>query len=192
MFQMGRANTIEDVDIIFQIPNSNYSVTQYTFKLIEEERLQSTRLVSGLDSNYPINCTFSFEKPTKDSIVISMFRSPVLYTDILNHKQTMCIAKVITRTHQEFWYVLGVQKGEEWYLTRRITSLMVQDTAIEKTVCVVKGNIPKDLYTSFRYTKITNVNYLHSLCINPPSVVEIVNTPLRFSETNSTASETNY
>nr|ALN41941.1 hypothetical protein [Cnaphalocrocis medinalis granulovirus] len=48
-----------------------------------------------------------------------MFRTPYLIVDIFNH--TKCnVIKVVTSYHHEYWYVLGVKRGEESPSTRSI------------------------------------------------------------------------
>ncbi|AKN80703.1 hypothetical protein [Diatraea saccharalis granulovirus] len=186
MFQISRARTNNDVDIIFQISNTLNSVSQYSFKLLNAPRATKTRPVSGLDPNKPINCVFSYESPSNDDYVLSMFRTQQLLPDIINHIKVN-IVKVISRTHQEWWYVFGMKRGHELPATVGIKKILVRNQEYEKNLCSISGHVPADLLKMLNH-RTNNINNLHGLCITAP-IPDINNSPVVLirEDSNSTA-----
>ncbi|ACZ63493.1 PrGVORF7 [Pieris rapae granulovirus Wuhan] len=185
MFQIGRANSNDEVNIVFQMSNTLNSVTQFAYKFIDTPRMTRTKLVSGLDANRQINCVFGGYNPiSTDNFVMSMFRLPYLIPDILNHTK-INIVKVVTTKHQEFWYVIGVKRGNELPAAVPLKKIIVHEQEYEKINCAISGFIPADLMRALNY-KIKNKNYLHSLLVTAPTS-DVNNGAIRLiKNTNST------
>ncbi|QOD39970.1 Maph7 [Matsumuraeses phaseoli granulovirus] len=170
MFQIGRACSMDEADIIFQVPNTINSVIQYSYKLINDPIISKTQLVSGLDANKPINCVFSqtadFKSSSTEAYVMSLFRSNQLLPDVLTRAK-LNIIKVATKRYTEYWYVLGVKKGYELPAAIPYNKLIVQNIDYPKIKCLISGSVPADLMRALN-CKITNKIYLHGLCITGP------------------------
>lgn len=169
MFQIGSAATVDEVDIVLQTTNTLNSTVQLMYKFTDAPLASKTRHVSGLDANRPINCGFTCGnvRASEDDYVISMFRIPQLLPDIMT-KTKIGVIKVVTRTHHEFWYVLGIKKGRESPESITISKLIVDEREHNKVICVVRGHIPVELLQMLR-SKIKNINHLHGLCVTSPA-----------------------
>ncbi|AAM60755.1 ORF8 [Choristoneura fumiferana granulovirus] len=187
MFQIGKAKSNNDVDIIFQFSNTLNSVTQFNYKFIKEPVNKKTKTVSGLDVNNPINCVFSINNESHhDKFVISMFRAPCLLPDVVD-KIKLNVVKVITNQYQEFWYVIGIKKGSELPAAMVYKKIKANENEYYKVRCLVSGFVPFDLLRAFNY-KINNKNHLHGLLIAAPTPTVNTNTVnVIKGESNSTA-----
>ncbi|AIS92009.1 hypothetical protein [Erinnyis ello granulovirus] len=191
MLKIGKAKSLDEVDILFQIPNSYNSCAQYAYKIIHEEenggvgvKKRKTKVVTGLDLNKPIGCVFSFN-PQETAFVLSMFRATQLYPDIVERAKVN-VVKVVTRECKEYWYVLGVKKGSESAGASTYQKMRVKHLEYNKLTCYMSGNVPVDLLRAFN-TKIKNKYYLHSFLITSPIVETESGTVELVKETNSTA-----
>lgn len=194
MFKIGRAKSLNEVNIVFQTPNTFNSCTQHAYKMLfnneEEKIVEKTRAVSGLDYNRPINCVFSVHTPlnhhdTTTSFVVSMFRAPYLYPDVVERAK-LNVIKVVTHNHHEFWYVLGVKKGAELAGSLVYKKMRVNHFEYNKVTCYMSGNVPVELVRAFN-NKIKNKFYLHGLMITSPAPEADNSTIELVRETNSTA-----
>ncbi|UYE99003.1 MAG: Clas8 [Betabaculovirus sp.] len=191
MFKIGRAKSLDDVDIVFQVPNTLNSCTQYAYKMLddsEQNLVEKTRAVSGLDYNRPINCVFSIQQSHSHrsaSFVMSMFRAPHLYPDVVERAK-LSVIKVVTHYHQEYWYVLGVKKGTELAMSTVYQKMKANHLEYDKLTCYMSGNVPIELVRAFN-NKIKNKHYLHSLMITSPAAETNNSTIELIKETNSTA-----
>lgn len=187
MFKFVKANTVADVDLVFQFCNSINSFIQFNYKFDDQPlKSQNSKVVSGLDSNKPINCTFKLitdrsetvvsqenSEKLRNTYVISLFRLPVLATDVVNQSFSSTIIKVMTRQQIEFWYVLGVRKTYEYVSGKKYMKIKFKGDEYNKELFRVSGYIPNDLLRALNKHRVKNVNYLHSICVSaPPSVVD--------------------
>ncbi|AGQ20266.1 hypothetical protein CaLGV007 [Clostera anastomosis granulovirus A] len=186
MFQITRARSGDEVDIVFQVPTTLNSITQYGFKLTNVTRANKTMVVSGLDANRPINCTFTTNGTVeKDDYVITLFRMRSLTPDVLNHVKVNVI-KVVTMNYHEHWYVLGVKRGRESASTTSHRKLVIGSEEYEKTKCIVQGNVPADLLRAFS-GKVQNHTYLHGLLVTSPTPNVCVDSVRLIKDSTSTA-----
>nr|QBH66882.1 hypothetical protein PhopGVgp007 [Phthorimaea operculella granulovirus] len=185
MFQIGRANANEDATFIVQTPNTLQSTTHYVYKLIDYPAPpDKTKPVSGLDINKPINCAFieiaNDTTVDSDIYVMSMFRSTQLLPNILNCGIKLNVVKIVTKhtryddrfnAHQtqyyEFWYVLGIKRGQQLHSAQNIKKIIVQNREYPKTLCAIRGHVPAELIKALN-NKVRGENYLHSLLVCAP------------------------
>ncbi|UXX41816.1 ac146 [Psilogramma increta granulovirus] len=191
MFKIGRAKSLNDVDIVFQVPNTINSCTQYAYKFlnIDEKMIEKTKAVSGLDYNKPINCLFNIEQQQNHnhmSFVMSMFRAPCLYPDVVE-RANLNVVKVVTNNYQEYWYVLNVKKGGGKSARSTVYQKMrANHIEYDIITCYLSGNVPIELIRAFN-NKLRNKFYLHSLMITSPAPETDNNTIDLIKWTNSTA-----
>lgn len=170
MFQIGKANSCSDVNIIFQFPKTINSVTQFGFKIINEPLCENTKLVSGLDVNKQINCVFTRLRHSLASnyiYVLSMFRLHQLVPDIVTKLNTS-VVRILTYNANEYWYVFGIKRNHELASATIYERLLIENQQYDKVVCVMSGNIPNDLLKAFN-NKVKDKNFLHALCVQAPA-----------------------
>lgn len=182
MFRFEKANTNASVDLVFQFCNTYDSFVQFNYAFSEREPpIGKSRIVSGLDVSKPINCTFRLitdadegvqsrdnDEKLRSTYVVSVFRLPRLSTDAVQHAPFV-VAKVLTKTQVEYWYVLGVRKVYEHVGGKRFKKVMVRGEEYNKELFRVSGNMPADLLRALSRLKVNKASYLHALCISEPS-----------------------
>lgn len=186
MFRIVKANTNADVDLVLQLCNSTNSFIQFNYKFQDQPLVvspQKSRTVSGLDINKPIDCTFRLitndselvvnqenSQTLRNTYIVSMFRLPVLATDVLNHT-SVTIIKVITKTQVEFWYVLGVRKVYEYVSGKKLKKIILNGEEYNKELFRISGNIPLDLIKVMNKQRVKKISDLHTLSISNPSTI---------------------
>ncbi|AAS82729.1 ORF9 [Agrotis segetum granulovirus] len=185
MFRLGRANFTNNVEVVFQFCNTHNSFIQHCYCLLNNNVPEPTlnKTVSGLDNNKPINCRFEIitdyaemivnrenDERFRNTYVISLFRTDRLYPDLVR-QLSVCVVKVSSKRHAEFWYVLGARKVYEYVSGRRYKKILIGGEECTKELIRVRGYMPTDLIQAFNKMKVNSENYLHVLRISEPRTI---------------------
>ena len=185
MIRLGKANS-QDADILtFQIAHGYDSCLQFKYALKTETTnnvVGQSKTVSGIDASRPLSFNLNpmISAPIKNSYIISVFRLPHLYTQLVNSLPSVTVVKVFSKYDPpEIWYVVDVRKNFETLKSLRLKSVITsQGDKYEKELYMVSGNLPREFVGALRSNQVKNVNFLHSLSITHPRVL-VNNGPVR-------------
>ncbi|ACH69359.1 hypothetical protein D1Q00_gp009 [Trichoplusia ni granulovirus LBIV-12] len=190
MIRLGKANS-QDADILtFQIAHGYDSCLQFKYAMKNDTTnvVGQSKTVSGIDASRPLSFNLNpmISVPIKNSYIISVFRLPHLYTQLVNSLPSVTVVKVFSKYDPpEIWYVVGVRKNFETLKSLRLKSVITtQGDKYEKEVYMVSGNLPREFVSALRSNQVKNVNFLHSLSITLPRVL-VNNGPVRVEQSTS-------
>ncbi|AQQ80420.1 ORF10 [Betabaculovirus altermyunipunctae] len=181
MLSLGKANASDVDSLTFQIAFGYDACLQFKYAITAPPKQPKwSKAVSGIDSTQPLAfnlCPAAMCK-IKNSYVISVFRLPYLYPQLVK-EAPMTVAKVFTRHDApEIWYVLGVRKNFESPKTAQTKGVLTAQGTYEKELFSLSGNLPREFVAALKSTRVRNVHSLHSLTTNTPLVL-VNNTPVQ-------------
>lgn len=190
MISLSKTNSCDTDCLTFQIAYGYDACLQLKYATVPEINKQviTSKAVSGIDLTRPLtfnlfpisNTGMISMSQIKNSYIISVFRLPYLYTQLVKEVPA-CVVKVFTSKGNEppeIWYVMGVRKDFETIKTKSIAAVITNQGMYEKELYRLSGNLPKELVTALKSIRVKNVHYLHSLMVNLPRVM-LSNEPVR-------------
>lgn len=193
MIRLGKASSPDTDAVTFQIAHGYDSCLQFRYAALQTDTTNNvvgpSKTVSGIDASRPLtfNLNPMISVPIKNSYIISVFRLPHLYTQLVNALPSVTVVKVFSNYDPpEIWYVVGVRKNFETLKSLKLKAVMTsQGVRYEKELYVISGNLPREFVGALRSNQVKNVNFLHSLSITLPRVL-VNNGPIRVEQSTST------
>ncbi|AKR17402.1 hypothetical protein [Mocis latipes granulovirus] len=179
-----KANTPDEETLTFQIAHGYDSCLQFRYGLKPDSNsvVGQSKIVSGIDVSRPLSFNLNptmINTPIKNSYIISVFRLPHMYTQLINNLPPTTVIKVFSiRDPPEIWYLVGIRKNFESLKTRQLKFVVTSEGKYEKELYTISGNLPRDFIGALRVNQVKNVNFLHGLSITLPRVL-VNNGPVR-------------